>query len=74
MSETTKTDKPIKPPSSTGQGAKRSAPELGVAGAIIIVWGLKTFAGVEPDAEVTLALGVVIGAIAARIKDIFERG
>lgn len=67
------TSKPIKSTGTAGRGAKRSAPELGVAGAIIIVWGLKTFAGVEPDAEVTLALGVVIGAVAARIKDIFEK-
>lgn len=63
-----------KPGQAAGQGMQRNAPELGVAGAIIIVWALKTFAGVEPDAEVTLALGVVIGAIAARIKDLFERG
>lgn len=51
-----------------GEGSRKNAEGIGMAGAIVAAWAITTFGGVELPAEVTVALGTLIGAVAARIK------
>lgn len=51
-----------------GNGSRHNAEGIGMAGAVIATWALTTFTGVALPPEVTVAIGTMIGAIAARIK------
>lgn len=50
------------------RGGQRNAEGIGAAGAVVLAWVLTTFLDVAIPAEVTIALGTVIGAVTARIK------
>lgn len=68
MSEETPAPKSHTKLRAMAMGGQRNAEGIGAAGAVVFAWALASFGGVEMPAEVTIALGSLIGAVSARIK------
>lgn len=48
--------------------SRDNSESIGVSAAVVAAWGMSTFAGIAPPAEVVAAVGSLIGAMSARFK------